>query len=75
MKLEYYRLFRSFAMSSLVFIALLTGITVQGQVRFGIKGGMNVSSFDKGLYKIDNFDKNGDNLRNQTISLSVGYKF
>ena len=49
MKSEYYRMFRSFAMSALVLLALLTIITVnvQGQVRFGIKGGMNMSNLGK----------------------------
>ena len=31
--------------------------------------------FQKGLYNIDNFDEEGDKLKNKTFSLSVGYKF
>ena len=31
--------------------------------------------FHKGLYNIDNFDEEGDKIKNRTISLSVGYKF
>ena len=49
---------------------------LSGFVGYELNLGIFISAgFQKGLYNIDNYDEEGDKLKNKTITLSVGYKF
>ena len=47
-----------------------------GFIGYEFNSGFFVTAgFQRGLYNIDNYDEDGDKMKNKTISLSLGYKF